>query len=479
MKHSTSNWHPDAVDSDAPSSASGVGRTSSAPALLRKQCPACGERYPAHFLVCPSDATQLRDASNVEVDPLIGAVLAETYELRRVIGEGGMGSVYEARHTRLFSKRFAIKVLHGDLTRQPEVVDRFLREAEATSALHHPNIVGVLDVNQLPDGRPYIVAELLEGQQLGDYFERHGKLASEEAVAICRPICHALMAAHGKDIVHRDIKPENLFLVGEGEQRTTKVLDFGISRVGDAAGSNTKTGMILGTPAYMPPEQARGQRVDHRADIYAVGAILYEAVTGKAPFESDDPIATLGAVLTQSPVSPRSFAPDLSAGLELVIQKAMAKSPDDRYASMREFDAALAEFDRGPHRRSYERPSHEPSPEHALRHASGMRARLRRAYASNAPELARKRMWLLSTAMLAFLFAGLLALSVSLLRISMSGATPTDKALLICALASAGVLSVPSIVWANFLFWHVALSTSRVLDVSSRIGRVLAVSLSV
>ena len=328
------------------SSPDAVGRVSATPpALARKQCPTCGERYPSDFRVCPRDASELHDASDADSDPLLGTILGDTYNVLRVIGEGAMGRVYEARHTRLLSKRFAIKVLHGDLTRQPEVVGRFLREAEATSALRHPNIVGVLDVNQVADGRPYIVAELLEGHELGDYLEKHGKLSVEEAVAICRPICQALGAAHDKHIVHRDIKPENLFLVGEGAARTVKVLDFGISRVGGAAAKLTKTGMVMGTPAYMPPEQARATRVDHRADIYAVGAILYEAVTGRPAFDEDDPISTLAAVLTRDPPRPCSIDPALPPALELMIQKAMAKKPEERYRTMREFDLALAEFD--------------------------------------------------------------------------------------------------------------------------------------
>jgi serine/threonine protein kinase len=475
MKQNISNPGGGVLQADSASGSSGVGRTSSAPALLRKQCPACGERYPTHFLVCPRDATRLLDSAQLDADPLIGTVLGETYEVMQLIGEGGMGSVYRARHTRLFSKHFAIKVLHGDLTRQPEVVGRFLREAEATSALHHPNIVDVLDVNQLPDGRPYIVAELLEGQQLGEYFERNGKLSVGEAVAICRPICHALIAAHEKDIVHRDIKPENLFLVGEGAQRTSKVLDFGISRVGDAAGSNTKTGMILGTPAYMPPEQARGQRVDHRADVYALGAILYEAVTGKAPFESDDPVSTLGAVLTQLPTAPRSFAPDLPPELEAVIAKAMAKSPDDRYASMREFDAALAEFDHTP--RSQERQSMYPAwGAPTLPEPRDLRERLLRLYSSNAPQLAQQRLWLLSIAAASFVFAGLLALCTGALRLWHGGAPLTGAEILICTLGSLALTSVPGIAWANHVFWHVSLSTPRVIEITARCQRVLAAS---
>lgn len=407
-------------------------------------------------------------------------MLGDTYQVLRVIGEGGMGRVYEARHIRLFSKRFAIKVLHGDLTRQPEVVGRFLREAGATSALHHPNIAGVLDVNQVPDGRPYIVAELLEGDQLGDYLERKGKLSVDEAVAICRPICQALVAAHDKDIVHRDIKPENLFLVGQGATRTAKVLDFGISRVGDAAGSLTKTGMVMGTPAYMPPEQARGARVDHRADIYAVGAILYEALTGKPPFEGTDPISTLAAVLTQDPARPRSIVTTVPPGLELVIQKAMAKSPKDRYSSMRELDDALAAFDAGAEARSHElqRPSSIPPPRPSQPNAS-LHMRLVRLWDSEAaPEQARAWLVFVSLAAAFYLFAGLVEASVGAVRWSRAGAQLTSSEIVFATPGSAGLLITPLIAWARFLFERVWTSTPRVIDVLSRSKRVLAATCS-
>jgi serine/threonine protein kinase len=482
MKPSTSHRSPDAADPGRSGLEIDMDRvSSSAPALLRKECTVCGRRYPTHFLVCPTDANPLSEVSDHDGDSLIGAVLGETYEVLRVIGEGAMGRVYEARHTRLFSKRFAIKVLHGELTRQPEIVGRFLREAEATSALHHPNIVGMLDVNQVPDGRPYIVAELLEGDQLGDYFERNGKLPVAEAVAICRPICRALLAAHEKEIIHRDIKPENIFLVGEGSQRIVKVLDFGISRVGDAAGSMTRTGVVIGTPAYMPPEQARGTRVDHRADVYAVGALLYEALTGTPPFQGKDAVSTLGAVLTQEPAPARSLAPEIPAELERVVQKAMAKSPDARYASMRELDAALAEFDSSDGglglSSSPERQSLAPKPSAAEPvYPAGWPGKLLRACSSNAPELARTQLWALSLTAAGYLFAGSVALAIGALRLRHSG-TLTGIEILLCMLGSGLVLSVPSIVWAQHLFWVVWPNTVRVVAMLVRSRRVLAASL--
>ncbi|HET8933773.1 MAG TPA: serine/threonine-protein kinase [Polyangiales bacterium] len=456
--------------------------------MHRRQCPTCGERYPSDFRHCPRDATQLVEQSAEESDPLIGVVLADTYQILRMIGEGGMGRVYEARHTRLTSKRLAIKVLHADLSRQPQVVGRFLREAEATGALQHPNIVGVLDVNELPDGRPYIVAELLQGQQLGSYLERRGKLPVAEAVAICRPICRALMAAHDKGIVHRDIKPENLFLVGDGSSRTTKVLDFGISRVGSAAAKLTKTGTVMGTPTYMPPEQARGRRVDHRADVYSVGAILYEAVTGRRPFDGEEPMATLAAVLTEDPPRPSSVVPSIPQGLELVIQKAMAKAPRDRYSTMRELDDALAEFDSGPNvvvatAHTVSEPSPSPAAAKPPTRAGAPRFETQffRMWGGvyNALEQARTNLVAYSIFSALYVFAGSLEVGLGLVRVSRGSAPLTSAEIAFAALASLGLLMAPCILWTWFLAKHVWPSTPRVMDVLDRIRLVLGASLGV
>jgi serine/threonine protein kinase len=311
-------------------------------AVNPRVCPACGARYPADFRVCPRDATPLEDAPSDE-DPLVGQLLDGNYEIVRVIGEGGMGRVYEARHTRLHTKRFAVKLLHHELAREPEVVTRFQREAEAASVLMHPNVVGVFDVNTSADGRPYIVAELLQGEELGKYLERLGRLPVAEAVHIVRQVCHALGAAHTAGIVHRDVKPENVFLAGPNA--TVKVLDFGISKVAEFSDGLTKTGTVMGTPDYMAPEQARGDRVDARADIYAVGAILYRALTGRKPFDGQDPMAILTAVLTQEPERPSTLEPSIPLSLELIVQRTMAKSPNERFSSMDTLEQALAPFD--------------------------------------------------------------------------------------------------------------------------------------
>jgi serine/threonine-protein kinase len=280
-------------------------------------------------------------------DDLLGTTLCNTYNIVRLIGEGGMGRVYEARHTRIAGKRFAIKTLHPEFVRQREVVTRFQREVEAAAAITSPHVVGVYDVDRAPDGRPFLVAEYLDGEELGQLLERVGKLELGRAVRIVRQVCKALAAAHERNIVHRDVKPENVFLAGDPAEPMVKVLDFGISRIATESGGTalTRAGMVMGTPAYMSPEQARGERVDHRADIYGVGAILYTSLTGSVPFEREDAAATVVAVLTQEPPRPRAIQPSIPEALEFIIQRAMARDPDARYQSMRDLYEALAPFD--------------------------------------------------------------------------------------------------------------------------------------
>ncbi|EYF04654.1 serine/threonine protein kinase [Chondromyces apiculatus DSM 436] len=315
---------------------------------LAKVCPTCSVHYPAEFKVCPRDASTLQDAEDdILRDEYVGKTLNETYTIVRVIGEGGMGRVYEARHTRIGTKRFAIKMLHPEFARQPQVLSRFHREAEAAATVQSPYVVDVFDVDRTQDGRPFLVSEFLDGKEFAEFLAEGGRMAVGPAVRVVRQICNALSAAHARGVVHRDMKPENVFLTGNLDMPIAKVIDFGISKVDDNSGGTalTKTGMIMGTPSYMAPEQARGERVDHRADIYAVGAILYCALTGQRPFDRGDPTATLTAVLTEDPPRPRSLEASIPAELEMVIQRAMAKAPHDRYQSMDDFDLDLAPYD--------------------------------------------------------------------------------------------------------------------------------------
>lgn len=485
MQASRVREQPVAEESSALGGEAVASRLEGTPPSNPRLCPSCGSRYPADFRVCPRDASPLEDAP-LDEDPLIGTTLGESYAIVRVIGEGGMGRVYEARHTRLHNKRYAVKMLHQDLARQPEVVTRFQREAEAASALSHPNIVGVYDVNATRDGRPYIVGELLEGVELGAYLDQVGKLPVESAVRVVRQVCQALAEAHRHGIVHRDMKPENIFLVGsEGH---VKVLDFGISKLGEGNANLTKTGMVMGTPGYMAPEQARGARVDARADVYAVGAILYRCVTGKAPFEGLDPMATLTAVVSQEPVRPTQLEPDLPAALELVIQCAMAKNPDERFPNMEAFDAELAAFD--PARASLLPPT--PGVDAGADGAGGNAAPtiVRPAAASaaatrkqqTAPTMlahrardvrwARPGLVLLSAAAFLWLTVGLIVGLIAAIQLVRSDVQVTPTETVLSIIGSLAVMLTPSVLWIRRLvrLWS---STPRVLETAEQVKAAL------
>jgi serine/threonine-protein kinase len=445
--------------------AAALSTPGSGPRAAAKRCPTCAGRFPSDFRVCPRDAAILEDAP-ADDDPLLGTVLGDTYEVLRVIGEGGMGCVYETRHMRLPNKRFAVKVLHPDLLRQSEVLARFEREAEAASAFSHENVVGVIDVNRLADGRPYIVSELLDGEQLGEYLARAGKLPVPEAIRIATQLCRALGAAHARGVVHRDIKPENIFLVGSPGARTVKVLDFGISKVGSGASTLTKTGVVMGTPAYMPPEQARGLHVDHRADIYALGVILYRAVTGKLPFEGNDPVATLTAVIAREPARPSAVESGIPLALELVIQTAMNKKPDERYASMQDFESALSAI----------RPavsSSAPPP---------MNATARTLLAHPAVEVhdagrSRPNLIGLSAAAVLCFAAGMLDAAASAIRWLHGGAAISTTELVLTGVFVLALLIAPSIAWVRFLSERVWQNTPRAIEIAARLRRILVVGL--
>ncbi len=304
-------------------------------------------------------------------DELIGSILSGSYRVVRVLGEGAMGRVYEAEHTRLGGKRFAVKVLHQALMRYQQIHLRFQREAEAMSLLDDPHIIGVFDVDHTPDGRPYMVTELLEGEELGEFLDRMKKVPLKVAVHIARQLCRGLSAAHASGVTHRDMKPENVFLVG-GDPPSAKVLDFGLARLEAAAGDSlTHAGTVMGTPSYMAPEQARGQRVDGRADVYAVGAIMYRMLTGRRPFECEDARATLAAVLTEEPPRPRSLDPTIGEDVEIVIQRAMAREPAERYQTADELDDALARLVADPAQVPAPRPRQASQLSNAVVHSRG------------------------------------------------------------------------------------------------------------
>jgi serine/threonine-protein kinase len=313
--------------------------------VLPKRCPKCGERFPADFRVCPRDAIELEAIVGGVNDPYLGSTLANSYRIDAIIADGGMGRVYEAHHTRLPGRALAVKILHRNLVGDTEVVSRFRREAEIADAVDHPNVARIFDVNNTADGVPFIVQELLVGEDLGQRLERDGRLSIADTVHILKQVCDVLAAVHARGVIHRDLKPNNLFLVGDPLRPTVKLIDFGIARLkGPEDAKATQTGVVMGTPAFMAPEQARGERVDARADIYAVGAIAYCCATGRAPYDLADAAAALHAVLMVEPPRPRAIAPDLPEDFEMVLQRAMARDREDRYPTLAALGEAFAGF---------------------------------------------------------------------------------------------------------------------------------------
>ncbi len=444
------------------------------PATLPKICPACQSRYPLDFLVCPRDATPLTVEGTEGIDPLIGKVLGEAYQIVRLVGEGGMGRVYEAKHLRLKERRFAVKVLHPELARDPDIVARFQREAESASSIGHPNVVDVYDVHTTHDGVPYMVGEFLEGQEFGGKLEQLGRIDVATSVHVAREVCRALSAAHRKGIVHRDMKPENVFLVDHDGHTSVKVIDFGISKVGQTGKTNlTKTGVIMGTPSYMSPEQARGDKVDHRADVYAVGAMLYHALTGKKPFETDDPASTLSLVLTEEPARPRKVNPEIPEALELVVQRAMAKDPSERYPTMQDLEEALAPFDGGPlvSADQPQTPAKSGSPTPAPIVNADPNARTMMAQGSQAAKLSRPTIVLSGLGLVLWLVAGVIDAAGGALRYARHDADVTSVEGLLIMIGS-GLLAIsPAIYFVLYVRKHKWNNSVRALELAGDMRR--------
>jgi serine/threonine-protein kinase len=281
-----------------------------------------------------------------------GDIIDDKYRIVRLIGEGGMGYVYEGVNLRI-KRRVAIKVLNADIAASADMKRRFEREAQVAAKIGSPHICDVLDLGDLPSGEAYLVMEYLEGEGFDSRIDRSvdGRLQAEELALLAYQMLEGLAAMHEAGIVHRDIKPANAFITRSVSANTTrevvKLLDFGISKFqeDEAAKNVTQTGALLGTPIYMSPEQARGERsVDHRTDIYAVGVILYRAISGRLPFEGENFQQLLFKIALEPPPPLAELAPEIDATFRGIIEKAMAKAPADRFADAREFQRALVDW---------------------------------------------------------------------------------------------------------------------------------------
>ncbi len=300
-------------------------------------CAECGATQPGSGF-CPTDGSQL---VAIGEDLLLGMTIG-AYRVARLLGVGGMGRVYKGVHPTIGS-RVAIKVLSRECSDRKDLVERFFAEAKAVNMIRHESIVNVLDLAMLPDGRPYIIMEYLDGAPLANLvdaaIEQQRPLPLGGVARLTAEVLDALGAAHAKGIVHRDLKPDNIYVTPSGRP---KVLDFGIAKLTDTSThSSTRTGSLLGTPHYMSPEQAAGRTVDHRADIYAIGIILYECFTGTKPFQADALFDLLRMHVEAPPPPPRQRRPDLPPELEHVILVALAKQPEHRFASAQAMSMAL------------------------------------------------------------------------------------------------------------------------------------------
>lgn len=305
-------------------------------------CPRCLRRFEEDLIrFCPYDGERLvatPDVSSLRTKPTseAGVVLGGRYEVKGLIGRGGMARIYLATD-RQTGEPVAVKMLDALHLRSADSRIRFDREAKAANALAHPNIVKVKDTGERMDGVPFLVMEYLFGETLGDWLRREGTMATHIALPALAQAASALAAAHRAGIVHRDVKPDNLFLQGEpGEPYAMKVLDFGLSRL-ETAKTVTQVGVALGTPEYMPPEQILGDKSDARSDVYSLGVVMYRMLCGVLPFEADDDAILLARQLIVAPKEPSEARPGVDRATEGVVLKALRKRPEDRYPTMDAF----------------------------------------------------------------------------------------------------------------------------------------------
>ncbi len=306
-----------------------------------KQCPICATQYPDDAKFCPRDGATLVSAAGATSDPLIGQTLAGRYEILSKLGEGGMGSVYRARH-RLLGRVDAVKMLRPDAA-NAEAARRFLREAKLAASINHPNAVVIHDFGEAESGVAFLAMEYIPGQPLSKLLQKQGPLPPAQAVAVARQIAAALDAAHQLGVVHRDLKPDNI-MVMDGDR--VKVVDFGIAKAMGGKESvvpMTQVGLVVGTPQYMSPEQALGEPLDARSDVYSLALVTYEMLVGASPFLGDSMQAQMVARISEPPRPMRVAAPHIAVppAIEAVVRQALAQAPAHRPASAGAFATQL------------------------------------------------------------------------------------------------------------------------------------------
>lgn len=307
------------------------------------RCPRCGQHFSSEGRYCPFDREPLVRAADWDPtgDPMLGLTIDRRYCVEAVIGEGGMGRVYRVQHISL-GKRFALKALRKDLASDEEIAARFIHEARTAASVTHPGLVQILDFGQLPTGQAYFVMELLDGVPLSALLRRHGTISPMRAVKLAEKVAEALAAAHDAGVVHRDLKPDNIQVRVLDQHDEIKIVDFGLAKV--VGGTRlTRDGIVFGTPYYMSPEQASGEATDHRADIYALGVLLYELLTGRVPFEADTYTGVLTKHIYLKPVPPSKLLgiPGQLECLEEIVLRCLEKDPARRFAKLTELVTAL------------------------------------------------------------------------------------------------------------------------------------------
>jgi eukaryotic-like serine/threonine-protein kinase len=310
----------------------------------QKICPTCGTEYPLSERFCPRDGSALRSA-NAQGD-LLGSIIADRYHILKKLGEGGMGTVYLAEHVKM-GRKSALKVMNPGMNTDPDAIARFNREASNASRLSHPNICGIYDFGETPEGMIYLAMEFIEGTSLTSLIETAGHLPAPRAAAIIHQTADALQVAHDAGIVHRDLKPDNIMVAKHRDgSDLVKVVDFGIAKASTSdAQKVTKTGLVVGTPEYMSPEQLAGDKLDGRSDIYSLALVAFNCLTGKLPFPAETAQEAMIMRLTDRPRTLAEMRPEVSwpAAVQVTLDRALEREASARYQSASEFGRDLAQ----------------------------------------------------------------------------------------------------------------------------------------